>query len=263
MAITYKGMTASLGIFGNDLTIQHIFAICNGSASRVNVQVKRIALQNDPVNVLTSVMPDTKVTRAEGTVSGGMNLPKVPFDTSLISDTNVVFRAAVASGNLITATAGAILAYRQLTSRIHTAIGQILGEDENPLPEIVDNIGDEFLVRPGESLLLTVIGAVVASNAAITNNWFINCAWYEDSLTTFAISGTVTLGGNPVDGAKVIVLEADDEALTNAHLVEVKTTNGSGQWSSTILHGKVGAAFVQYVTGGIYYTAPGSPFLED
>jgi hypothetical protein len=87
--------------------------------------------------------------------------------------------------------------------------------------------------------------------------------WEEDSLPTFAISGVVTLSAAPVSGAKVMVIQADDEVMTNATLVEVKTTNALGEWASTILSGKVGAAFVQYENGGTYYTAAGNPFLED
>jgi hypothetical protein len=93
------------------------------------------------------------------------------------------------------------------------------------------------------------------------NNWMVLCSWEEDSISTFSISGNVTLGGVAISGAKVYVIEADDRSGTNAVLREVVTTV-SGAWSSTIKTGKVGAAFVQYETGGALYTAPGSPFLE-
>ena len=50
--------------------------------------------------------------------------------------------------------------------------------------------------------------------------------------------------------------------MTNPVFVGVSTSDGSGNWSASITSGRVGAAFVQYQTGGTYYTAPGSPFLE-
>lgn len=120
----------------------------------------------------------------------------------------------------------------------------------------------DLLIRPGQALLVKIIANTAASNALTSLNYAVRCMWEEDSITTFAISGTVTLSGSPLDGAKVMVVEADDTSLTNAHLYEVKTTAGGGLWSSTIRTGKVGAAFVQYESGGAYYTAPGSPFLQ-
>jgi hypothetical protein len=112
-------------------------------------------------------------------------------------------------------------------------------------------------------LLVQVVAPTAATNASGSNNYVVQTVWEEDSLSTFSISGTVTLSAVPIVGAKVIILEADDESLANAILWEVKTTTAGGAWSSSIRSGKVGAAFVQYVTGGIYYTAPGSPFLEE
>ena len=85
--------------------------------------------------------------------------------------------------------------------------------------------------------------------------------WEEDPIATFAISGTVTLSAVPVSGAIVTVVEADDTDMTNAHVREVITTGAGGTWASTIRTGKVGAAFVQYESGGTKYTAPGIPYL--
>jgi hypothetical protein len=261
MAITFRGTAVSFPIYGNDLLNQNLFTIENGIASRVNVVIKKLIIQNDPITALASVMPLVKTSRATSTTSGGISLAKVPFDTSKISNTNVIIRAAIASGNPIVVTAGNPL-WEQFTSRLHTAVEQVTAIDASKLPELVVHVVDDFIIKPGEVLLVQVMGATVASNPAISNNWFAQCVWEEEEIGTFAISGTVTLSGSPVLGAKVIVLEADDDVMTNAVLVAIITTNGIGQWSSTIKSGKVGAAFVQYTTGGVYYTAPGSPFLE-
>jgi len=130
------------------------------------------------------------------------------------------------------------------------------------LPKLIADTGRELKLRPGESLLVRVVGAAVAANAALSNNWTASVAIEEDQKSTFAISGTVTLSGSPVTGAKVMVMEADDTAGTNMFLREVITTPAGGTWSSSILTGKVGSAFVQYTSGGTYYTAPGSPYLS-
>ena len=261
MARTFLGSAASFGINGNDLVNQNLFVIENATYSRVNVIIKRLTTQNDAVTVLTSVMPLIKTSRATSAATGGITLAKVPFDTSQSSDVGVIIRTPIASGSPITATQGNTI-WQQYDSRLHTGAEQQRAIDINNLPILVDNLTDDFILVPGELLLVQVVGFTTASNAAITNNWFVQCVCEEEELGTFAISGTVTLSGSPVEGAKVIVLEASDESMNNPHIVDVLTTNVLGQWSSTICSGRVGAAFVQYKSGAIYYTAPGSPFLE-
>lgn len=260
MATTFRGTSASFPINGNDLVAQNLFAIENAKSSRVNVIIKRLTVQNDPVAALAAVMPLVKTSRATG-VSGGINLDKCALDTALTSSAGVTVRAAIASGSPLTATPGNALC-EQYVSRMHTVVEQVLAPDVHCLPKLVENATDGFVLAPGEALLVRVEGAAVTSNAAIANNWFAQVAWEEESIATFAISGTVTLSGSPVDGAKVYVLEASNELAANAVLVEVLTTNALGQWSSTIKSGCVGVALVQYKNGATYYTAPGSPFLE-
>lgn len=262
MAITFVGMTSSLSMWGNDLIEQNLFLIENGIRSRVNVIVKRLSVQNDGALLLTSVMPLVKCSRVDVATSPvlGVPLAKGKFDTSQVSDANVKFWCdslhsplSVVEGNPF---------WQQYTTRAHTAVEQRLANDMNMLTTIVANPADDFIITPGHGLLVQVVSPTAASNASNNNNWIVQAVWEEDSLATFNISGTVTLSATPIVGAKVIILEADDESLTNAVLWEVKTTTAGGVWSSSIRSGKVGAAFVQYVTGGTYYTAPGSPFLE-
>ena len=206
-------------------------------------------------------MPLVKTSRATA-VSGGVILEKGPFDTAQTSDANVIFRAQSAETAKITATPGTIL-WQEFPVRMHTAVEQQQGLDNyirTNLPNLVAI--QNFILRPAESLLVQVVVAATTSNALTANHWFVECVFEEDAISTFTISGTVTLSGSPVDGAKVMVIEADDVLLTNAHLREVITTPAGGTWSSTIRTGKVGAAFVQYKNGSTYYTAPGSPYLS-
>lgn len=260
MAVTFHGGVQVPTMFGNDAVTQRLFALENQIGSRVDVHVQRLSIQNDTLAVLNSVMPLVKVSRGVN-ISGGILLDKATFITTQTSDPFVKLRSALGEGSHITATPGDTI-WQQYVSRMHTVVEQVLAADENILPRLVVNGTFKLKIRPGEALLVSVIGATTASNAALSNNWLVNCAWEEDSKPTFAISGTVTLSGSPVSGAIVTVIEADDVNMTNAHLVETIVTPAGGTWASNILTGKVGAAFVQYETGGTKYTAPGSPYLQ-
>ena len=245
-------------VFGNDAVTQHIFALENQIGSRVDVNVRRLVVQNDPLTALTSVMPQVKVSRGVN-ISGGIMLDKAQFRTTETSDPFVKIRSALGEGSPITATRGDTI-WQQYTSRLHTAVEQVIASDEPLLPRLVDTF--DFKLKPGESLLATVISATAASNPALSRNWLVDCIWEEDAKATFAISGTVTLSGSPVAGAIVSVIEADDVSMTNPVLIKTIVTGAGGTWAADILTGKVGAAFVQYESGGTKYTAPGSPYLS-
>ena len=257
MAITFTGGVMVPTVFGNDAVTQHIFALENHIGSRVDVNVRRLTVQNDPLTALTSVMPQVKVSRGVN-ISGGILLDKAKLRTTETSDPFVKIRSALGEGSPITATKGDTV-WQQYTSRLHTAVEQVIASDEPLLPRLVDTF--DFKLKPGESLLATVISATAASNPALSHNWLVDCIWEEDAKATFAISGTVTLSGSPVAGAIVSVIEADDVSMTNPVLIKTIVTGAGGTWAADILTGKVGAAFVQYESGGTKYTAPGSPYL--
>ena len=244
-------------VFGNDAVTQHIFALENQIGSRVDVNVRRLTVQNDPLTALASVMPQVKVSRGVN-ISGGILLDKAKLRTTETSDPFVKIRSALGEGSPITATQGNTV-WQQYTSRLHTAVEQVIASDDPLLPRLVDTF--DFKLKPGESLLATVISATAASNPALSRNWLVDCIWEEDAKATFAISGTVTLSGSPVAGAIVSVIEADDVSMTNPVLIKTIVTGAGGTWAADILTGKVGAAFVQYESGGTKYTAPGSPYL--
>lgn len=258
MAITFTGGAQFPTVFGNDAVTQHLFSIENQIGSRVDVNVRRLVVQNDPLTALTAVMPQVKVSRGVN-ISGGILLDKAKFRTTETSDPFVKIRSALGEGSPITATAGTTI-WQQYTSRHHTAVEQVIATDKPLLPRLVDTF--DFKLKPGESLLATVTGAATTSNPALSHNWLVDCIWEEDQKSTFSIGGTVTLSGSPVAGAIVTVIEADDLDMTNPVLIKTIVTPAGGTWSADILTGKVGAAFVQYRVGGTLYTAPGSPYLE-
>lgn len=258
MAILFTGSIPSPAVIGNGAILQNLFVITNKIGSRVNIIVRRATVQVDTLTALSSIMPIVKVCRATE-ISGGAILSPSQYLTTETPSTSVEIRTAVADGQPITANAGDTV-WQQYCHRMHTVAEQVIAPDNNILPLLVEN--HDFIIRAGESLLFRVVGASVASNPALSTNWFVECMWEEDEIATFGISGTVTLSGLPVSGARVIVIESDDILMTNAVLREVIITPAGGTWASTIKTGKIGSAFVQYENGGTYYTANGSPFLS-
>lgn len=254
----YYGFASTLGIVGNDATRKILLTLENGPSSYVDVYIRRLNVQCDKVNALTTVIPIARSGRVTGAVSGGLILPKGVIDSQFVSDASVVLR----SGENPISGSPSTTAWQQYTSRPHTAVEQIRSDDNNLLPMLVQNAASPFVLHPGETLMTWVDGSAATSNPFAGTNWFVDVAWEEVALSTFAISGTVTLSAVPVTGALVTVIESDDEVGTNAFLREIITTPAGGTWASTIRTGKVGAAFVQYKSGGTYYTAPGSPFLQ-
>lgn len=264
MAVTFTGFASSPVIFGNDATVQTVMTVENAASSRVNVILRDLHLSVDPLVALTAVMPLVKTSRGIN-ISGGVIVPKATYKTTQTSDAAVTVRCAMGEGAPITATAGDII-YQQFRTRVHTAVEQVAEYagaggvvDYGCLPPVL--LDKNFILRPGQAVVVQVVAAAGTSNAALANNWNGYVAWEEDAIATFAISGTVTLSGSPVSGAIVTVVEADDVNMTNAHVREIITTPAGGTWASSIRTGKVGAAFVQYESGGTKYTAPGSPYL--
>jgi len=251
MAFSFNGAVPGLITLGNDSTAQNLYVMTNKVDSRVNVFMRRATVQVDTVAALTSVMPIVKTSRATS-ISGGVILSPSTYNTTQTSNTSVEIRTAVLDGYPLTATQG-VNVWQQYCGRMHTIVEQVLGLDNNMLPSLVDT--QDFLVRPGESVLVQVTGATAASNARLANYWWVSCEWEEEAVTTFAISGTVTLLGVPVNGATVTIIQADDLSMTNPVLVEKVVTSPSGTWASSIVTGKVGVAFYQYIEGANYFTA--------
>ena len=209
MSITYQGTVAGYITLGNNQLLQNLFVFENGIASRVNAYIRRLIVQNDPVAALATVMPIVRTSRVVGSAIGGILMSKCPFDTTMTSSGEIKIRTTTSFGNQITETEG-LNVWGKYTIRPHDLTGQIMSPDAPMLSEIVADTGSEYILKPGESLLVQVRGAAVTSNPSIGNDWFMQVMWEEDSLPIFNISGTVTLNSTPVSGAKVIVMQAYD-----------------------------------------------------
>ena len=257
MAISFRGTVQTYIGLGNDELVQNLFTIENGLDSLVDVYVRRLAVQLDATVALTTVMPIVSLYRASS-VSGGIEIPvKTPLNTSQTSDSNVVFRSTVFDRYPIAATVSTAATWRQFCSKMQSAAEQQQAVDFNVLPTLVERTGNEWVLKPGEYAVVCVDSPDVRANPQNSNNWMIECVWEEDPTISaaYSISGTVTLSGDPVEGVKVVVIEADTTALANPLLKTVETTGPSGTWSALIRAGKVGVAFYQYIDGAVYFTS--------
>ena len=169
---------ASFRTLGTAATPQNLFTIENIDATKL-VTIRRLTVQMDAMAVLTSVMPQVKVSRATAVPTGGTTLSKALFDTNA-SNANTIVRAGNASdggaATAITATAGTTI-WQQYCMRMHTVVGQVLAPDNNVLPLLVET--QDLILRQNQALLIQVVASAGASNPA-TNHWFANVVWEED-----------------------------------------------------------------------------------
>jgi hypothetical protein len=167
---------ATFRTLGAAATTHNLFAIMNTGSARI-VSVRRLVMQMDATAVLTAVMPIIRTSRI-ASASGGTTLTKTPW-TATASHADIVARGATASdgggATAITATPGNVL-WQQYGMRLHTAVGQVLGIDNNLLPLLAES--SPVILASGQGLLVQVVAAAGTSNPA-TNHWFVQCVWDE------------------------------------------------------------------------------------
>lgn len=167
---------ASFRILGNAATAHNLFVIYNTHATKV-VDVRRLVMQMDATAVLTAVMPIVKTCRI-ASYSGGTAMSKIDWGATA-SDAAVQVYAANASdggaATAITATPTAAL-WQQYGMRLHTAVGQVQGIDNN----VVTSISESYPIRlaQNQGLLVHIVAAAGTSNPN-TNHYFVECAWEE------------------------------------------------------------------------------------
>jgi hypothetical protein len=167
---------ASFRTLGNAGTTQNFLTIHNGGTARL-VDVRRVVMQMDATAALTAVMPIVRICRIS-TATGGTALTKVDWGaTASHSDITVLGATASDGGSAtaITATPGATM-WQQYGMRLHTAVGQVLGVDNN----VLSAISDSYPVRlgDGEGLLVHIVAAAGTSNPN-SNHYFVQVAWEE------------------------------------------------------------------------------------
>jgi hypothetical protein len=157
-----------------------------------------------------------------------------------------------------TDTPGATI-WQQFTARHATAVEQHYTEDFLQIPGLAAG-GDGFLLRVGEALVIECIsGTSLATTSGIA---FFQMVWEEDQTDAgYTLGGKVTLSSANVAGAKVHVLTAADQDMTDAQL-QTLTTNGTGDYSTTLSSATKASVFVQHRDGPTLYTDEGKPFIE-
>lgn len=173
--------TATFRTIGAAAVAQNLFSIWNNGASRV-VRIRRLVMQMDATAVLTAVMPLIKTSRVIAAPGAGIALTKVAFDTgAAASHADIVVKGECSSDGgtrtALTGTPGDVL-WQQYGMRLHTAVGQVLGLDNNVLTMITDSY--PVVLRSGEGLIVHVVAAATASNPN-TNHYFVQCVWDEDA----------------------------------------------------------------------------------
>jgi len=261
MAVLATRTIAPERITGDATTEQYLFALENRFSSGRLVRIRRATITLDATAALTAVMPQIKAVRGSGLVTNGRTVVPGTFDTTQTSSDGV--RAYVASrpddgfSATMTVTSPAIN-WQQYVTRYHTLAEQFINlGGESILPLLVESF--EYKIYPGQYFALRVNAAAASSNP-VTNYWLLNVCYTEEDLSTFTISGVVTLSAVPVVGAEVLVVVADDVAMTNAYFHSVQVTAAGGTWSAAIPNGKLAFAYAQDDVAGTKYTSPGRPY---
>lgn len=169
-----KWIATSFRTLGSAASGQNLITIENAAGSTRLLAIRKLRLEMDATAVLTAVAPDVKFGRTSALPTGGTTLTKVLLDTTQTSSSSAVVRGATASdGGAATAITATLAAtgWHQFMMRLHTAVGQVLPDDWNCIPDICDT--DPVILRAGEGVAVQVVGTA-ASNAA-TNHYVLKC----------------------------------------------------------------------------------------
>ena len=257
MAVTFRGSLCTNSF--NPIDGCNILVIDVSARSRCTVKILKLGCEVDtyyPSVVAGKTMPMIRVQKFVGTATGGYVLTnKVPFDTTINSpDSGIRFRvcSGLVDTSNITLTGTPVTMWQDYTIRQCTGAEQFLSDTHGFTTE-----SGSVLVRPGELLAVKWIEGTVTAGGSV----FLKVAWEEDQTDAgYTVSGTVTLSGVPVTGAKVALLTDLDRDMPEPE-VEIITTGAPGTWSKTLATGVDAAASVQYRVGEVLYTDEGKPYL--
>jgi hypothetical protein len=165
-----KWTAATFRTLGSAASGQNLMTIENQASSARLLAVRWFRMEMDATAVLTAVAIDIKTGRTSALPTGGTTLTKTLLDTTQTSASTSVARGATASdggaATAITATL-ASTAWHQYGMRLHTAVGQVLPDDWNLIPQICDT--DPIILRAGQAISAQVV-STAGSNAA-TNHY--------------------------------------------------------------------------------------------
>jgi hypothetical protein len=181
--ILFDGLVAGFRTLGNAATTQSLFSIENGAGSTVLVKVKRLTIKTETAaSTANLVTPDILATRPTALPTAGTTMTKGGQDTALTSNASVQIRSATGSDGgtatvIATAVAGtARLGHAFPSKQVTTSVGQIIHDDLNLLPSLVEN--DPVILRANQAILVTLTAAAAANNPA-SNHYVLSVAWEE------------------------------------------------------------------------------------
>ena len=161
---------------GNATVRQNLFALYNAGANRV-VSVRRLVLQCDLTGSLQLLMPLIKLCRISS-YAGGQALSKVAW-TATASHADIEARGRNTSDGGaqtdIVATIGDTM-WQQYATRLASAVGQIVGDDNNVAPLAI--LANPIVLREDQGILVYVEVPATNTNPS-TNHYFVQCAWTE------------------------------------------------------------------------------------
>jgi hypothetical protein len=224
---------SSFRIPGNAATTQALLALENDGSAAVTVRSLSVVMDRDTTTAQTVVSAQLRVWRTTDAVASGTALSVTAVDSTDIPPAGIAVIGATASdGGALTgmtpagpsvgeAVAGQVLAHRMHTT--FTTGGQVLTDIHRPL---ATDLAD-FVIRPGERLIVGVAAAAGTSNP-ITNRYMVN--------VTFDTAGVVSLA--PVDASHAQT--ASSPTSTQTHLLAPQSANHShvvGTPALTQVHG--------------------------
>ena len=147
-AVTYR-------ITGSAAVAQTLFTLENTGSN--SIYVRRLNASIDASAVLTAVMPTIRCSRTAALPTGGYILSKSQFDTNN-SSSGVIARGAstsdVGAASAITATPSLDLSWAQYGVRTPSQVGQILGNDTDILPSLVDT--QNYVLKQNQAIVVFV-----------------------------------------------------------------------------------------------------------
>jgi len=205
MTSSFQGTAAGTIVVGNNTTEHSQFALTNNWGSSVDVYIRRLTVQNDSFATLVSYpMPIMRTYRIPSEVIvGGVTLNKSSFDTNYSSSEfvearcNTQFTSVTTPADFtfvypaeLSSITGSSFLWQQYTTKLSSLIGQVLGTDNNILPQLVET--SSFILHPGEALLVELDAASTVVNASNLTNAWVQVMWEEfpaSSSVLYSVSG--------------------------------------------------------------------------
>lgn len=162
---------------GNAAAAQNLFTIENANGSNVLIAVREIQVYATYTAVLTAFESHVQLSRSTALPTNGTTLTQALMDTANSASGSVTCRGATASdgggATAITATAGTII-NQGFIGRIHTAVGEQQTKIPVQLWPMSQQEAEPLIIRANAGLLVQVVNATAASNAA-TNHYIVVC----------------------------------------------------------------------------------------